>query len=168
MNVKGGTQHQINLLDIRRWTLSAISATPAGGQHTPPLSDVTRTQGAQFEIRIDGTPRSYRDRKDFAMGGRAAQKQKVCCSGRHHCAGRDRMHESPWMFRNRRKNFPYGWASHRRPDHHQSPRRPEGLGQASTHKARLVVKSVRRIGSFSRPSSSSLCASGGGRWSRSR
>ena len=131
MNVKGGTQHQINLLDIRRWTLSAISATPAGGQHTPPLSDVTRTQGAQFEIRIDGTPRSYRDRKDFAMGGRAAQKQKVCCSGRHHCAGRDRMHESPWMFRNRRKNFPYGWASHRRPDHHQSPRRPEGLGQAT-------------------------------------
>ena len=71
MNVKGGTQHQINLLGIRRWTLSAISATPAGGQHTPPLSDVTRSQGAQFEIRIDGTPRSYRDRKDFAMGGRA-------------------------------------------------------------------------------------------------
>ena len=66
MNVKGGTQHQINLLDIRRWTLSAISATPAGGQHTPPLSDVTGSQGAQFEIRIDGTPRS-RDRKDFAM-----------------------------------------------------------------------------------------------------
>ena len=23
--------------------------------------------GAQFEIRIDGTPRSYRDRKDYAM-----------------------------------------------------------------------------------------------------
>jgi hypothetical protein len=23
--------------------------------------------GAQFEIRIDGTPRSYRDRKDLAM-----------------------------------------------------------------------------------------------------
>jgi hypothetical protein len=23
--------------------------------------------GAQFEIRIDSTPRSYRDRKDFAM-----------------------------------------------------------------------------------------------------
>jgi hypothetical protein len=23
--------------------------------------------GAQFEIRIDGTPRTYRDRKDFAM-----------------------------------------------------------------------------------------------------
>jgi hypothetical protein len=23
--------------------------------------------GAQFEIRIDNTPRSYRDRKDFAM-----------------------------------------------------------------------------------------------------
>jgi hypothetical protein len=23
--------------------------------------------GAQFEIRVDGTPRSYRDRKDFAM-----------------------------------------------------------------------------------------------------
>jgi hypothetical protein len=24
-------------------------------------------KGAQFEIRIDGTPRSYRDRKDYAM-----------------------------------------------------------------------------------------------------
>jgi hypothetical protein len=23
--------------------------------------------GAQFEIRIDGTPRGYRDRKDYAM-----------------------------------------------------------------------------------------------------
>ena len=23
--------------------------------------------GAQFEIRIDGTPRSYRDRKDYPM-----------------------------------------------------------------------------------------------------
>jgi hypothetical protein len=23
--------------------------------------------GAQFEIRIDGTPRSYRDRRDYAM-----------------------------------------------------------------------------------------------------
>jgi hypothetical protein len=23
--------------------------------------------GAQFEIRVDGTPRNYRDRKDFAM-----------------------------------------------------------------------------------------------------
>ena len=23
--------------------------------------------GAQFEIRLDGTPRSYRDRKDYAM-----------------------------------------------------------------------------------------------------
>jgi hypothetical protein len=23
--------------------------------------------GAQFEIRIDGTPRTYRDRKDYAM-----------------------------------------------------------------------------------------------------
>jgi hypothetical protein len=23
--------------------------------------------GAQFEIRIDGTPRSYRDRKDYAI-----------------------------------------------------------------------------------------------------
>jgi len=25
--------------------------------------------GAQFEIRIDGTPRSYRDRKDLALQG---------------------------------------------------------------------------------------------------
>ncbi|MGC2714305.1 MAG: hypothetical protein WA366_13095 [Pseudolabrys sp.] len=76
MNVKGGTQHQINLLGIRRWTLSANSATPAGGQHTPPLSDVTRSQGAQFEIRIDGTPRSYRDRKDLALQGAQILKSR--------------------------------------------------------------------------------------------
>jgi len=30
-------------------------------------------RGAQFEIRIDGTPRTYRDRKDFAM--EAARRQ---------------------------------------------------------------------------------------------
>ena len=30
--------------------------------------------GAQFEISIDGTPRTYRDRKDFAM--EAAQNLK--------------------------------------------------------------------------------------------
>jgi hypothetical protein len=27
----------------------------------------TNRNGAQFEIRIDGTPRTYRDRKDYAM-----------------------------------------------------------------------------------------------------
>ena len=27
----------------------------------------TAMRGAQFELRIDGTPRSYRDRKDYAM-----------------------------------------------------------------------------------------------------
>ena len=32
--------------------------------------------GAQFEIRIDGTPRSYRDRKDFAMEAARFLKSK--------------------------------------------------------------------------------------------
>ena len=32
--------------------------------------------GAQFEIRIDGTPRSYRDRKDFAMEAARLIKSK--------------------------------------------------------------------------------------------
>jgi hypothetical protein len=32
------------------------------------------TGSAQYEIRIDGTPRSYRDRKDYADGGRAAHQ----------------------------------------------------------------------------------------------
>jgi hypothetical protein len=32
--------------------------------------------GAQFEIRIDGTPRSYRDRKDYAMGAARPIKSK--------------------------------------------------------------------------------------------
>jgi hypothetical protein len=32
--------------------------------------------GAQFEIRIDGTPRSYRDRKDFATAAARLIKSK--------------------------------------------------------------------------------------------
>jgi hypothetical protein len=32
--------------------------------------------GAQFEIRIDGTPRTYRDRKDFAIGAARFLKSK--------------------------------------------------------------------------------------------
>jgi hypothetical protein len=32
--------------------------------------------GAQFEIRIDGTPRSYRNRKDYAMEAARLIKSK--------------------------------------------------------------------------------------------
>jgi len=32
--------------------------------------------GAQLEIRIDGTPRSYRDRKDYAMEAARLIKSK--------------------------------------------------------------------------------------------
>jgi hypothetical protein len=32
--------------------------------------------GAQYEIRIDGTPRSYRDRKDYAMEAARLLKSK--------------------------------------------------------------------------------------------
>ena len=32
--------------------------------------------GVQFEIRIDGTPRTYRDRKDFAMEAARFLKSK--------------------------------------------------------------------------------------------
>jgi hypothetical protein len=32
--------------------------------------------GAQFEIRIDSTPRSYRDRKDYAMEAARLIKSK--------------------------------------------------------------------------------------------
>jgi hypothetical protein len=37
---------------------------------------ITPMTGAQFEIRIDGTPRSYRDRKDFAMEAARLIKSK--------------------------------------------------------------------------------------------
>jgi hypothetical protein len=40
--------------------MSGRAATPSGA------GSATMT-GAQFEIRIDHTPRTYRDRKDFAM-----------------------------------------------------------------------------------------------------
>jgi hypothetical protein len=32
--------------------------------------------GAQYEIRIDGTPRTYRDRKDYAMEAARLIKSK--------------------------------------------------------------------------------------------
>ena len=32
--------------------------------------------GAQFEIRIDGTPRTYRDRKDYAIEAARLNKSK--------------------------------------------------------------------------------------------
>jgi hypothetical protein len=32
--------------------------------------------GAQFEIRIDGTPRTYRDRKDYAVEAARLLKSK--------------------------------------------------------------------------------------------
>jgi hypothetical protein len=32
--------------------------------------------GAQFEIRIDGTTRSYRDRKDYAMEPRGSSRKQ--------------------------------------------------------------------------------------------
>jgi len=41
---------------------------------------------------------------------------------------RDHMHEPSWMFRDRRADFPYWWASDRRPDHHQPSRQPKGFG----------------------------------------
>ena len=33
--------------------------------------------GAQFEIPIDGTPRTYRDRKDYAMEAARFLKSKI-------------------------------------------------------------------------------------------
>jgi hypothetical protein len=36
----------------------------------------TAMTGAQYEIRIDGTPRSYRDRKDYAMEAARLLKSK--------------------------------------------------------------------------------------------
>jgi hypothetical protein len=38
--------------------------------------------GAQFEIRIDGTPRTYRDRKDYAMEAARLIKSKNPQHGR--------------------------------------------------------------------------------------
>ena len=41
-----------------------------------PVQGSTEMTGAQFEIRIDGTPRTYRDRKDFAMEAARLIKSK--------------------------------------------------------------------------------------------
>jgi hypothetical protein len=41
-----------------------------------PWLQLTAMTGARFEIRIDGTPRSYRDRKDYAMEAARLIKSK--------------------------------------------------------------------------------------------
>jgi len=41
-----------------------------------PSQDQTLTDRRQFEIRIDGTPRSYRDRKYYAMEAARFLKSK--------------------------------------------------------------------------------------------
>jgi hypothetical protein len=40
-----------------------------GRQVASPGAGSAAMTGAQFEIRIEGTPRTYRDRKDYAMEG---------------------------------------------------------------------------------------------------
>ena len=46
-----------------------------------PGTGPTAMTGAQFEIRIDGTPRTYRDRKDFAMeAARLSQASRTAWS----------------------------------------------------------------------------------------
>ena len=37
---------------------------------------LTKTPGAQFEVSIDGTPRTYRDRKAFAIEAAERLKRK--------------------------------------------------------------------------------------------
>jgi hypothetical protein len=44
--------------------------------------------GAQFEIRIDGTPRTYRDRKDYAMEAARQRKLSVHGERRWVCLGK--------------------------------------------------------------------------------
>jgi hypothetical protein len=43
---------------------------------TAPGAGSTAMTGAQFEIRIDYTPRTYRDRKDFAMDAASFLKSR--------------------------------------------------------------------------------------------
>ena len=48
-------------------------------EHEGPLphpAQSTAMTGAQFEIRIDGTPRTYRDRKDYATEAARLIKSK--------------------------------------------------------------------------------------------
>jgi hypothetical protein len=46
-------------------------------EHEGPLAQgPTAMTGAQFEIRVDGTPRTYRDRRDYAMEAARLIKSK--------------------------------------------------------------------------------------------
>jgi hypothetical protein len=55
--------------------LAGEHALPKKGSPAAMASATTMT-GAQFEIRIDGTPRSYRDRRDYAMEAARLIKSK--------------------------------------------------------------------------------------------
>ena len=54
-------------------TAPQVSSKSAAG---PMIDRSIAMTGAQFEIRIDGTPRTYRDRKDFAMEAARFLKSK--------------------------------------------------------------------------------------------
>jgi hypothetical protein len=54
--------------------ISAKSSSTKGRCRT--RRRISRMTGAQFEIRIDGAPRTYRDRKDYAMEAARFLKSK--------------------------------------------------------------------------------------------
>ena len=65
---KGEAEHSIRCLPVAVGSIAVISAKCSTRRSlaTPSTGPAALT-GAQFEIRTDGTPRTYRDRKDYAM-----------------------------------------------------------------------------------------------------
>jgi len=57
---------RIGASDSSRHHLRTTSWRPSTKSATAPAAGSTAMMGAEFEI-LDGTPRTYRDRKDFAM-----------------------------------------------------------------------------------------------------
>jgi len=51
------------------------AGTLGGRDHENPMT-LTKTPGARFEVSIDGTPRTYRDRKAFAIAAAEHLKRK--------------------------------------------------------------------------------------------
>jgi hypothetical protein len=64
------------VLPIREYVWSKLLTPELRKAHRRAMTSTTAMTGAQFEIRIDDTPRTYRDRKDYAMEAARLIKSK--------------------------------------------------------------------------------------------
>jgi hypothetical protein len=73
---KSEAEHFIRCPPSGGWIDCRVLARCSSTKVPSPGAGSTAMTGAQYEIRIDGTPRTYRDRRDYAMEAARLIKSK--------------------------------------------------------------------------------------------